>query len=60
MVWWEKTALILAAVGAINWALYTLEYDLVDLILGSMSTAAKVVYWIIALCGVYALVKAFK
>ena len=56
----EKAVLILTAIGAINWALYTLEYDLVELIFGSVPTIANVVYWVIAICGIYALAYAFK
>lgn len=60
MVWWEKTALILAAVGAINWALHSLDYGLIDLIFSSWPAVVTGLYWIIAICGVYALVKAVK
>ena len=58
MVWYEKTALVLAAIGAINWGLQELNFNLVDL-LGN-STVISIVYWVIALCGVYALIKTFK
>ena len=44
---WEKIVLILAAIGAINWGLAELGYDLVELILGSVPTAATIVYYII-------------
>jgi len=58
MAWYEKTALVLAALGAINWGLEELDFNLVEL-LGN-ATVMTVVYWVIALCGVYALVKVFK
>ena len=60
MMWYDKTALVIAAVGAINWGLATLDWDLIDKAVGSMPTVAKVVYWIVALCGVWALIQAFK
>lgn len=55
-----KTALILANVGAINWGLDALGYNVVDLALGSVAWLEMAVYYIIALCGVYGLVKLFK
>lgn len=59
--WYEVTALALAAIGAINWGLAQMNWNLVDALIGSWSAGtAMVVYWIIALCGVYALIKAFK
>jgi uncharacterized membrane protein YuzA (DUF378 family) len=61
MVWYEKTALVLAAIGAINWGLTELGWNAVDNLIGSWSLAlASAVYYVVALCGVYALVKAFK
>lgn len=60
MSWYEKTALVLAAIGAINWGLHAFEFGLVDLIFKAGSTIGMIVYVIIALCGVYALIKAFK
>ena len=61
MVWWKKLALVLAAIGAINWGLAELGWNAVDELIGSWSAVtATIVYYIIALCGIYALVKAFK
>jgi len=60
MVWYEKTALVLAAIGAINWGLAELGWNAVDKLLGFVSWLPTVVYYIVALCGIYALVKAFK
>ena len=61
MAWYEKLALVLAAIGAINWGLVQLNWNAGDALIGSWSaTAATVVYWIVALCGIYALIKAFK
>ena len=62
MVWYEKTALVLAAIGAINWGLTELGWNAVDGLIGSWAGTAvtMIVYYIIALCGIYALVKIFK
>ena len=60
MAWLEKTALVLAAVGAINWGLTELGWNAVDSILGFVSWLPMIVYYIVALCGIYALVKVFK
>lgn len=56
----EKIALILAAIGAINWGLDALGYNIVNLILGSLPTIESIVYYIVGLCGIYALINAFK
>jgi uncharacterized membrane protein YuzA (DUF378 family) len=56
--WWKKVALVLAAIGAINWGLAALNFNVVELIFGvSISTY---IYYLVGLCGIYALVKAFK
>lgn len=60
MNWYEKLALIIAAIGAINWGLAELNFNLVTLIFGTWPTVAMIVYYIIALCGIWALVKIFK
>jgi len=60
-MWYEKTAMILAAIGAINWGLAELGWNAVSGLLGwAGSTIIMLVYYLIALCGVFALVKAFK
>jgi uncharacterized membrane protein YuzA (DUF378 family) len=59
-MWYEKTAMTLAAIGAINWGLHALEYNLVELLLGSWPIVVDIVYYVIALCGIWALVKVFK
>ena len=56
----HKTALVIAAIGAINWGLFAFGYDLVNLILGSVDILAKIVYIVIGLSGILVLVKAFK
>jgi len=60
MEWLKKTALILAAIGAINWGLTELSFNLVNLILGTLPTLESIVYYLIGVCGIYALMKAFK
>jgi len=60
MGWLDKTALVLAAIGAINWALVTFNWNIIDRLLGSWPIAVNIIYWVIALSGLYALVKAFQ
>ncbi len=61
MVWYEKTALVLAAIGAINWGLTELGWNAVEALIGSWSGAvATIVYYVVGLCGIYALIKAFQ
>ena len=54
MVWYNKTALVLANIGAINWGLNALGWNAVDKLIGSWAGAsvATIVYYIIALCGI--------
>lgn len=59
-VWWQKTALVLAAIGAINWGLTELGFNLVNLILGSVGWLEALVYYLVGLSGIYALIEAFK
>lgn len=61
MAVFEKIALVLAAIGAINWGLTELGWNLVDSLIGSWSTIlASIIYYLVGLCGIYALIKAFK
>ncbi len=39
-------------VGAINWGLTALGFNLVNMLLGSYPTAEKIVYLLIGICGV--------
>jgi len=57
MSWQVKTALVLANIGAINWGLQELGWNAVDSLLGSVSWLPGLVYYIVALCGVFGLVK---
>lgn len=61
MTWYEKTAMVLAAIGAINWGLAELGWNAVPGLLGwAGDVTVMIVYYIIALCGIWALVKAFQ
>jgi len=60
MVWYKKTALVLSAIGAINWGLNEMGWNAVDSLLGFVDWLPMVVYYLVALCGIYALVKVFK
>ncbi|MEK6757596.1 MAG: DUF378 domain-containing protein [Nanoarchaeota archaeon] len=56
----EKIALVLANIGAINWGLDELGYNVVDLLLGSVPILVTIIYYVIAVCGIWGLVKLFK
>ncbi|MBU2496454.1 MAG: DUF378 domain-containing protein [Nanoarchaeota archaeon] len=60
--WLDWTAWILVIIGAINWGLYGLSpsYDLVNLIFGSISWLATLVYILVGLAGLYMLYYIFK
>jgi len=60
MSWYDKLFLTLAAIGAINWGLTALKFNLVEKIFGLGSTLTNVVYYIVALCGIYAIIKAYS
>jgi len=56
-----KTALVLANIGALNWGLRELGWNAVDNLIGSWSAGvALVVYYLIALSGLYGLYLIFK
>ncbi|MFA4952862.1 MAG: DUF378 domain-containing protein [Candidatus Pacearchaeota archaeon] len=56
----EKTALVLAAIGAINWGLAALSANAELIQYLQIDWLIKTVYIIVGLCGIYALIKAFK
>ena len=57
----EKTAMVLAAVGAINWGLVAfVGWNAVDKLLGGIPMAAKIVYALVAVAGIYVLYDTFK
>lgn len=54
-------ALVLVLVGTVNWGLVALvDVDLVDIIFGSVSWLATIVYVLVALSGILVFVKAIK
>ena len=57
---WTKAALIIANIGAINWGLATLGFNVVEILLGSMPTVESIAYYLVGLCGIVGLVKIFK
>jgi len=60
-MWYEKLALVLAAVGAINWGLAELGWNLVEgLFSWAGAMVISIIYYIVALAGIYALFIAFK
>ena len=55
-MWYEKLALVLAAVGALNWGLAELGWNLVEAIFSWAGTMViAVIYYIVALAGLYTL-----
>lgn len=62
MGWAEKIVLVLAALGAINWGLFALNFELVGKLISTWAPdmVTNIVYYVIALCGIWALIKAFK
>ncbi len=59
---WEKTALVLANIGAINWGLAELKFDLVQkaIVPWATATAGTIIYYVIAVCGLFAMYKLFS
>lgn len=54
MNWIDVTALALVVIGALNWGLVGFfDYDLVASIFGTASTAARVIYGLVGIAGVY-------
>ena len=58
--WYETTALVLAAIGAINWGLVAIsaKAELIQYL--QLDWLITLVYAIVGISGIYALVKAFK
>lgn len=54
-------AKVLVVVGALNWGLIAaFNYDVVASLLGTMTTASKIVYGLVGLSGLWMLVDLFK
>lgn len=49
----DWVALVLVIIGAINWGLTGLGYNLVNIILGSIPMLEKIVYILVGLAGLY-------
>jgi len=59
-MWYEKTAYILAAIGALNWGLTELGFNLVSVIFDSWAPVlATIVYYVVGISGLYVLIKLF-
>ncbi len=56
----EKVAMILAAVGAINWGLVAIDGSLELIQYLQVSWLIRLVYAVVGLSGIWALVKVFK
>lgn len=58
----NKIILVIAAIGAINWGLAALGWNAVTNLIGSWAgaTVESIVYYIVALCGLWALIKIFQ
>ncbi len=58
---WDTTALVLACIGAINWVPTRFGWNLVGKLIGSWSPLlATIVYVVIAIAGIWTLIRAFK
>lgn len=55
MNWYDKTAMVLAAIGAINWGLDALGWNAVATLLSWGGILVDIVYYIVALAGLYTL-----
>lgn len=52
----DSTALTIAIIGVLNWGLVGLfRFNLVDYLFGEMSWLSRIVYVIVAVCGLYLL-----
>ncbi|MBU2616844.1 MAG: DUF378 domain-containing protein [Nanoarchaeota archaeon] len=59
-MWYTKTAIVLANLGAINWGLNELGWNAVDKLLSFVSWLPMVVYYVIGLSGLYGMYKLFS
>lgn len=52
----KAIALCIAIIGCVNWGLIAIfEFDLVAWLFGTMSVFSRIVYGLVALCGLYLL-----
>lgn len=60
-MWYDKTAMTLASIGAINWGLNILEWNAIEMLLGWTGMfIVNLIYTIIAISGIYTLFLTFK
>lgn len=52
MEWYDYAIVVLLIVGAVNWGLHALDYNIVDKLLGMGSVWSKIVYGLVATAGV--------
>ena len=62
MMFFDRTALALTIVGALNWGLIGLfKFDLVAWLFGGQaSVGARIVYTLVALCGIWCISLLFR
>lgn len=53
MKYFHQVALLLVIVGGLNWGLYAFNYNLVELLFGSVPMLEQAVYVLVALSAVY-------
>jgi len=59
--WLDWVAIVLAIIGAVNWGLVgAVNFNVVNLILGSISWLERTVYVIVGLAGLYLIYYAVK
>ena len=52
----DCTAIIISAIGALNWGLIgLLKFNLVSWIFGDMSWITRIIYVVVGICGLYLL-----
>jgi len=56
----DKTAKVIAALGAVDLGLMAFDFELVGSVLDSTGIVAKIIFGIVGLAGIWALVKIFK
>ncbi len=51
--WIDWLAIVLVIVGALNWGLFTMGYNLVSMIFGTVAWLETTVYSLVGLAGLY-------
>lgn len=61
MTFFDRTALVLAIVGALNWGSIGLfKYDFVQAIFGDMSTLSRVIFALVGVAGLWCISLLFR